>query len=231
MSDDARATQQRERAVETFFAYAKEKTVPAAKKAVRKRRTQEERSTQTQDKIVRGAAKCIVEQGYKATTMKAIAEAAGITWGAIQHHFGDKESILKGVTDLGAKEFRERIGHIDLTGLSLQDRVDQFLVQAQKHTGDELYLASMVIVRNMPQKMVIGDYVPWEETLQDIWIAVFGDVNLGKKRHAQVRDFTFMTINAIALEQMSYEGAEKFQRSHVKLLNEVLVNLLSDSRS
>ena len=199
-----------------------------AKKEVRKRRTQEERSTETQEKIIRGAANCIVEHGYKAATMKAIAEAAGITWGAIQHHFGDKESILKGVTNLGAVEFRERIQHIDLSGLSLQERVDEFLVQAQIQTRDELYLASQVILRNMPQKLNVTDYSLMEETLRDSWAALFGDVNIGKKRHAHLRDFTFMTLNAIGLERVSFENSERLERSHFKVLNEVLMHFLSE---
>ena len=198
-----------------------------AKRGARKRRTQEERSTETRDKIVRGAAKCIVEHGYKAATMKAIAEAAGVTWGAIQHHFGDKESILKGVTDLGAIEFRERIQHINLAGMSLQKRVDEFLAQAQKQTEDDLYLASMEIFRNKSQKMSLRDYSLMEEVLLDTWAAVFGDANISKKRHGQLRDFTYMTVNAIAMERMSFQGGEAHTKSHYKLLKECLLNLLN----
>ncbi len=194
---------------------------------VHKRKTQEERSTQTRDRIIRGAAKCIVEQGYKATTMKAIAEAAGVTWGAIQHHFGDKESILHGVTDLGAIEFKARIQLINLDGISLQKRVDTFLGQAREQTEEELYLASMVIFRNKTRQVQLDEFSVMEGALQDIWVSVFGDIKITKKRSNDLRYFTYMSINAIAMERMSFDQGKLRTRPHFKLLNEFLVKSLS----
>ncbi len=196
---------------------------------VRTRRTQEERSTETQDKIIRGAAKCIVEPGYKAATMKGIAEAAGVTWGAIQHDFGDKENISHGVTELGAMEFKARTQRISLDSMSLSKRVDAFLEQAREQTEDELYRASIVIFRNKTQQVPMGNFSVMKETLRDIWLAIFGDikVKIGRKRFNDIKDFTYMSVNAIAVDRMSFEKGERHDRSHFKLLGEFLIRPLN----
>ena len=69
---------------------------------VAKRRTQAERSTNTRDKIVRGAANCIAENGYKAATMQAIAEYAGITWGRHSISFRQQGSHFQGGQRIGS---------------------------------------------------------------------------------------------------------------------------------
>jgi AcrR family transcriptional regulator len=49
---------------------------------------------ETPERIMREAAGLLVERGYAATTMKAIAERVGITAGALYWHFPSKEAIL-----------------------------------------------------------------------------------------------------------------------------------------
>lgn len=62
-----------------------------------RRRTQEERSTTTREKVIRATIECIVEEGLQATTAARIAARSGVTWGAIVHQFGDKEALLHAV--------------------------------------------------------------------------------------------------------------------------------------
>lgn len=200
------------------------------KKRVHKRRTQKERTDETRDKILRGAARCIVEVGFKATTMKAIAEAAGVTWGAIQHHFGDKASIMIGVTELGAAEFAASFSDIDPTGMSIEQRVNVFLERARKQTEDELYHASLVIFRNRRQKLRPREYQLIEKALRDIWDFVFKEVRGNNQRFSHIRDFAFMTINAIALERATFEESERHTSHHFRMLNDFLVSSLGEGR-
>jgi len=51
----------------------------------------------TQDKIVKAAHRLILEQGYHGTSMRQIAEQAGIALGGIYNHFASKEDIFEAV--------------------------------------------------------------------------------------------------------------------------------------
>jgi AcrR family transcriptional regulator len=55
----------------------------------------------TRDQILTHAARLFRHQGYAGTTLRQIAEAAGIKAGSIYYHFGSKEDILGVVLDAG----------------------------------------------------------------------------------------------------------------------------------
>jgi AcrR family transcriptional regulator len=51
--------------------------------------------------VIQETVRCIVEEGYAAASARHIAERAGMTWGAIQYHFGDREALMMAVVDEG----------------------------------------------------------------------------------------------------------------------------------
>jgi AcrR family transcriptional regulator len=61
---------------------------------VRGPRSQAERRAATRAALLDAAIDCIVEEGYANTTTRRIAERAGVTPGALQHHFASKAELL-----------------------------------------------------------------------------------------------------------------------------------------
>jgi AcrR family transcriptional regulator len=61
------------------------------------RRTQEERSEATRGAILQAARKLFAVQGYAATSIDQILSAAGVTRGALYHHFDSKSAIFSAV--------------------------------------------------------------------------------------------------------------------------------------
>ena len=59
----------------------------------------ETRAKQTYVRIVQAAVKLFARQGYHKTTISDLAQAIGLTSGAIFHHFANKEAILEAVID------------------------------------------------------------------------------------------------------------------------------------
>lgn len=45
--------------------------------------------------------RCVIEEGFAAASAKHITERAGVTWGVIQYHFGDRDGLLMAVVDRG----------------------------------------------------------------------------------------------------------------------------------
>jgi AcrR family transcriptional regulator len=61
------------------------------------RRTQRERSEATTSDVLTAARRLFAETGYAATSLDAIASAAGLTKGAIYHHFSSKRDVFLAV--------------------------------------------------------------------------------------------------------------------------------------
>ncbi len=60
---------------------------------------QAHKSSNTRDQILDAAIRCIVEQGYSNTTTTRIAEQAGISRGAMLHHFPSRMDVIRAAVD------------------------------------------------------------------------------------------------------------------------------------
>jgi AcrR family transcriptional regulator len=98
-------------------------TAPAGK-----RRTQAERRAGTRMALLDASIECLVEEGYAKTTTRRIAERAGVTPGALQHHFASKAELLSEAVHHVAERFaQEMFVHGPPDAPSLQVRCEQIL--------------------------------------------------------------------------------------------------------
>lgn len=67
-----------------------------------KRRTQQERTVQTTQALLAAATRLFAQQGYAGTSIEDINAAAGLTRGAIYHHYAGKAQLFRAVFE--AKE-------------------------------------------------------------------------------------------------------------------------------
>lgn len=60
----------------------------------RRRRTQAERSAATRERLLAATVECLHELGYHNTTTYSVEQRAGVTRGALLHHFSSKSALL-----------------------------------------------------------------------------------------------------------------------------------------
>lgn len=74
------------------------KPKPRQLRAHQAKRSQE-RSDRTRAMVIAETIRCIREEGFAAASTRHIIERAGVTWGVIQYHFGDRDGLLTAVID------------------------------------------------------------------------------------------------------------------------------------
>lgn len=93
----------------------------------RPRRTQAQRSSETKAALLDATLDLLVESGYKATTLTAVAHRAKVSLGALLHHFPTKNDLL--VAAIGhaferrSEEYRRAMAEVD----AAEDKLDATL--------------------------------------------------------------------------------------------------------
>jgi AcrR family transcriptional regulator len=67
------------------------------------------RAERTHTLAIEETVRCVLEEGIAAASAKHIAERAGMTWGIIQYHFGDRDGLLMAVVDLGFSQLLQAL--------------------------------------------------------------------------------------------------------------------------
>ncbi|MEA1672729.1 TetR/AcrR family transcriptional regulator [Nitrospirillum sp. BR 11163] len=102
----------------------REETGDRAGRGGRVRRTQEERSTETRRKLVDAAILVVQESGYANLTIQKVAQRAGMTNGAMQHHFPAREDLLLAVLDAVYPVLEMPFERIAARKLTIPQRMD-----------------------------------------------------------------------------------------------------------
>ncbi|WP_024874201.1 TetR/AcrR family transcriptional regulator [Saccharomonospora piscinae] len=68
------------------------------------REPQQERSRTTRARLVTAAAECLAERGWTGTTVGVVAERAGVSRGAAQHHFPTREDLVVATVEYLAEQ-------------------------------------------------------------------------------------------------------------------------------
>lgn len=102
----------------------------------------------TREKVIRAAIDCIYRDGFHAAHTNRIADEAGVSWGVLQYHFGDKDGLLQAVIDYIFDDFSTTLESTSLQGDDLQQRVRQLIDVVWALVRKKEYRVSIAILRN-----------------------------------------------------------------------------------
>jgi AcrR family transcriptional regulator len=98
-----------------------------------KRRTNPERSSATQAALIAVARQAFVAHGYADTSTPDLVEAAGVTRGALYHHFADKKALFRAVVEAESAAVAAAIEAVPADGLPIAALIE----------GGDAYLTAM----------------------------------------------------------------------------------------
>ncbi|MBV8785280.1 MAG: TetR/AcrR family transcriptional regulator [Mycobacterium sp.] len=105
------------------------------------------RGDDTRARIIEETVRCITEEGFSAATAKHVAERAGVTWGVIQYHFGDRNGLLMAVVDDGVDRLIESLSAAEVSDLPLRERIEVVIDTAWDCYSSPTSMAAFEILR------------------------------------------------------------------------------------
>jgi len=141
----------------------------------------------------------IVEVGLEGASAAEISGRAGLTWGAVQHRFGDKHGILVAVLEESFNSLTRQLNTVD-AGLPLTDRISDFVDRAWDHFGSSNYrCASEILSHYMRSAPELSYQTDFNRTLMRIWLHLFGDTGLTPDRTVVVMHYTVSVLSGLSL--------------------------------
>ncbi|HVH20520.1 MAG TPA: TetR/AcrR family transcriptional regulator [Myxococcota bacterium] len=194
----------------------------------RSRRTQAERTAATRERILAAVVESIAEVGFGQTTASEIARRAGVTWGAVQHHFGDKDGILAAVLAQSFAHLAERLSDVPADA-PLDARIHHFVQRAWEHFASPHFRSTLEILLHTPPEPREGES-GWQgemvQAFNHIWQRLFADAALPARRMTALQRYVTSVLTGLsALDRLDGRG---HARSHeLALLEETLRRELS----
>jgi AcrR family transcriptional regulator len=192
----------------------------------RERRSHAERTAETRAKIIAAVVESIAEVGFPRTTASEISRRAGVTWGAVQHHFGGKDGILLAVVEDSFNRFADSLADIEVNGVSLEERVESYVDRAWRHFSSPHYRCSYEILANYTGPEGTGLERDWQDEMfrawNGLWTRLFADAGLSRGRNVMLAHYTISVLSGLALMKGLSGPATSIATIELKLLKDTL---------
>ena len=184
---------------------------------------QAEKSLLMQTQILQATMQCLIEIGYAQTTTDKIAQKAGVSRGAMTHHFKSRAAVFTAaaryITELRAIEYGEAIGKVNVPAGTLPTYEDMrdTIVSLQKFYARPSFIALHELQRGArADKTLKAAMAPLEKALDDevsahilqhfpFWSEVQGAAEV-------LRDLIFSSLQGIAIDPVGYVKGARLQR-------------------
>jgi AcrR family transcriptional regulator len=197
--------------------------IPAPERA---RRSHAQRTAETRARVMAAVVESIAEVGYQRTTAAEIARRAGVTWGAVQHHFGDKDGILMAVLEEAFDDFAKRLAAAPADAEGLDERVGHFVERSAEHFGSALYRSTFEILLNLPNDLELS----WQREMLSAWIRIwsryFPESDTDDPRTVELMSYTVSVLSGLAATRMLEGRGQLIGSGELRYLKETLVRAL-----
>ena|ERR1700712_2490218 len=169
------------------------------------RRTQAERSETTQRRIVESATRIILKDGFQKANLTNIAHGAKVTLGALQHHFGNRQTLIERVVSDVMAPLGDHGAVWPPADMPLNRRAVQFVELVWKHIyGHPSYVAAWALFfgcKSTPALFKLIDRKRAEDDPQTFehFLLVFPEVRSNHPEPDGFAGFVFAALRGIAV--------------------------------
>ncbi len=197
------------------------------------RRSHAERTAETRARIVAAVLESIAEVGFQRTTATEIARRAGVTWGAVRHHFGGKHGLLVAVVEDSFNRFAARLADVPAGGADLAERARRFVERAWQHFASPEYRSTFEILLNELGSEAEADAPSWQQEMfrawDRVWLRLFQDAPISRRRHRLLEHYAIATLSGMASTLMLEGPGAALPPGELDLLTDTLARELSRS--
>ena len=158
-------------------------------------------SEKTRQTVLDAAIHCLASEGYHRATSNRIARQAGLSWGVIQYHFGDRAGIYRAVLDSIIAAYITELDALAQSGAgkSVHERLQLLTERAWQLLNHPAYLATMELLLNLNRDPELAlntnPYVKrWSARVGALWQSIFPEFPIDHAGSAAARQIFFAAM-------------------------------------
>jgi AcrR family transcriptional regulator len=199
-----------------------------------RRRSQAERAAGTRARIIAAVVESVADVGFSRTTAAEVTRRAGVTWGAVQHHFGGKDGLLVAVLEDSFDHFAEGLVEVDVEGVSLEKRASLFVDRAWSHFASTEYHSTFEILLHYLRREDLraeaaegGWQTQMSQAWERVWMRLFGDAPLPLRQQRMLQHYTISVLSGLASTLMLEGPGARLREPELDLLKQTLARELT----
>jgi AcrR family transcriptional regulator len=180
---------------------------PKKKSSPLLRLTQADRTRAMQNKLMNAAIKVLLEQGYGRLTTKEVARVAGVSNGALMHHFASKAELVVAATAMVYEEAIIRGQRVANTVNADQKPIEGYLSDCLSVYFEWPFIAALetiMVARTDPDLMekILPVMKRYRTICDDIWISVFMRTGLTHQKASLLLNLTLNLVRGMAINRL-----------------------------
>ena len=195
-------------------------------------RTQAERRAVTRRALLDAAIDLLMNKGLGASSLAAVARHAGMTTGAVQHHFKTKAALMRAVISERLFDRSVLAEQTDLTDASLEERSAALVAQQWQFYGNPKYIAIWdIILGARADSDVREEILSWQQSgvsaLETEISKLFSAENLNVQQVQSIQYFMNAHLRGLALLR-TVENDDIIISQQLALLSSLLAQYIQD---
>jgi AcrR family transcriptional regulator len=197
------------------------------------KRSLTKKGLQTHAKVVSAGIECIATMGFHNASTNKIAHHAGVTWGTLQHQFGDKPTLLEAILEYGFDQQLEILRKAARKQDPLKKRIDGMLQGFWINQNSPSSIAMNEIIASVINDPENKDrFLPKLESMRKVynnyWSELFEDVGMSPALSESTQQLTVGSIRGLALEAKVRSSKTAIEAAR-SLLAETLYHYMIDT--
>ncbi len=171
--------------------------------------TKAERTRRTRSLLIETALSCIARYGYAKTSLKLIAEEAGVSRGPLHYHYKDKNELMGAVAEALPQRVSDESLQRLLKATTIEDRMEALVnLGIEQHLGDHHLIACELLIatRHDPElaAVVLPHISSGERKIQAWWSEYARDLNWDENTQVAFRRMFVAALRGLALDHIEF---------------------------
>lgn len=189
------------------------------------------RGADTYQKVISAGITAIARDGFHNASTNKIAKLAGVTWGTLQHQFGDKARLLEAILECCINDLMSKLNDSSDDNPAIEEKVDRLIEAIWHNQQTEVNRAMQEILTGVQTDPELRQrFNPTMQKLRDLynaqWQQLFAGFDMTDADREAIKQLTYSALRGLASD-LSLRSTDKAIHGAKAILKQTVIQLFN----